>query len=114
LTYQINTKKEGIDVTPGQHLTLNWGISQYLPLKKDKTLLLEVGPAGYSDWQITDDSGSAARNPDVHTQVHAVGGQIGLTCVPWNAALNFHAYQEFYAVDRLQGTAYQLSFVIKF
>jgi hypothetical protein len=44
---------------------LSWGISQYLPLKKDQTLLLEAGPAGYSSWQITDDSGSAAANPAV-------------------------------------------------
>jgi len=27
LTCQINTKKRGLDVTPGQHLALNWGIS---------------------------------------------------------------------------------------
>jgi len=30
-------------VIPGQHLTLNWGISEYLPLSKDQTLLLEIG-----------------------------------------------------------------------
>jgi hypothetical protein len=44
---------------------------------------LEIGPAGYSSWQVTDDTGSAAKNPDVHDQVHAVGGQLGLTYVPW-------------------------------
>ena len=60
LTYEIHGEKEDFDLTPGQNLTLNWGVSQYLPLKKDKTLLLEIGPAGYSSWQITDDSGSAA------------------------------------------------------
>src|SRR5262249_24965177 len=53
LTDEINTKKEGIDVTPGHHLTLNWGISQYLPLTKNQQLLLEIGPAGYDNWQIT-------------------------------------------------------------
>jgi hypothetical protein len=78
-TYEINQQKEDFDMTPGQVLTLNWGISQFLPLKKDQTLLLEVGPAGYGSWQITDDSGSDAKNLSVHDEVHAVGGQLGLT-----------------------------------
>jgi hypothetical protein len=114
LTYEIHTEKEDLDLTPGQNLTLNWGISQYLPLKKDQTLLLEVGPAGYSSWQITDDSGSDARNPDVHDEVHAVGGQVGLTYVPWNAALNFHYFYEFSAEDRFQGQSIGLNLAIKF
>ena len=74
LTYEIHGNKEDFDLTPGQNLTLNWGLSQFLPLQKDQKLLLEIGPAGYSSWQITDDSGSDARNPNVHDQVHAVGG----------------------------------------
>jgi len=114
LTYEIHHKKEDFDLTPGQNLALNWGISQYLPLKKDQTLLLEVGPAGYSSWQVTDDSGSAARNPDVHDQVHAAGGQLGLTHVPWNAVLNFHAFYEFAAEDRFQGQAFGVTVVKKF
>lgn len=114
LTYQINSSKEGIDVTPGQHLTLNWGISEYLPLSKDQKLLLEIGPSGYDDWQITDDSGSAAVNASVHQQVHAAGGQVGLTYIPWNAALNFHAAYEYSATARLAGVAYDVSLAFKF
>src|SRR5215471_14733808 len=114
LTYQFNSKKQDFDLTPGQHLTLNWGISEYLPLTKSQKLLLEVGPAGYDDWQTTDDSGSAARNPSVHDQVHGIGGQVGFTYVPWNAALNFHAFHEYSAIDRLQGTSFGVSLAIKF
>ena len=114
LTYEIHSEKDDFDITPGQNLTLNWGISQYLPLKKDQTLLLEVGPAGYNSWQITDDSGSDVRNPDVRDQVHAVGGQLGLTYVPWNAALNFHYFYEFASEDRFQGQSIGLNLAIKF
>lgn len=114
LTYEIHHEKEDFDLTPGQNLTLNWGISQFLPLKKDQALLLEVGPAGYSSWQITDDSGSAARNPTVHDEVHAVGGQLGLTYVPWNAGLNVHYFYEFAAEDRFQGQALVVSLAVKF
>ena len=114
LTYEINSSKEGIDMTPGQHLTLNWGISEYLPLTKSQKLLLEIGPAGYDDWQTTDDSGKAAINPTVHQQVHGAGGQVGLVYVPWSAALEFHAFEEFSATARLQGTAYGITAYIKF
>src|SRR5262249_61884873 len=51
LTYEINTNKHDFDLTPGQRLTLNWGISQYVPLTTDQKLLLEIGPAGYDSWQ---------------------------------------------------------------
>lgn len=114
LTYEVHGEKEDFDLTPGQDLTLNWGVSQYLPLKKDQSLLLEIGPAGYSSWQITDDSGSDARNPSVHDQVHAVGGQLGLTCVPWNAVLNVHYFYEFEARDRFQGQSLGVSLAKKF
>ncbi len=52
VTWEINQKKRAIDVTPGQHLSWNWGVSQYLPLKKDKSALLEIGPAGYLSYQV--------------------------------------------------------------
>jgi hypothetical protein len=114
LTYEIHGDKEDFDLKPGQNLTLNWGISQFLPLRRDQKLLLEAGVTGYSSWQITDDSGSDARNPDVHDEVHAVGGQLGLTSVPWGATLNMHYLSEFSAQDRFQGEVFGVSVAKKF
>jgi hypothetical protein len=114
LTYEIHHNKEDFDLTPGQNLTLNWGMSQFLPLTQDQKLLLEIGPAGYSSWQISDDTGSDARNGDVHDDVHAAGGQLGLTYAPWYASLNFHGFYEFAAADRFQGQAFGISLVKKF
>jgi hypothetical protein len=112
LTYEMNGEKQDFDLTPGDNLTLNWGISQMLPLKADNSMLLEVGVAGYDTWQVTDDSGSAATN--IRDQVHAVGGQIGLVYMPWHTALTLHGYYEYAAEDRFQGTTYGLSIVKKF
>ena len=109
LTYEIHHNKEDFDLTPGQNLTLNWGISQFLPLTKDQKLLLEIGPAGYSSWQISDDTGNDARNGDVHDYVHGVGGQLGLAYLPWQATLNFHTFFEFAAQDRFQGQAFGIN-----
>jgi len=105
LTYEIHGNKLDFDLTPGQDLTLNWGVSQYLPLVADQSLLLELGVAGYDSWQITDDSGSDARNPSVHDQVHAVGGQLGLTFVPWSMSLNVRYMHEVASEDRFQGSS---------
>jgi len=112
LTYEVNGKKQDFDVTPGDNLSLNWGISQFLPLKKDHTLLLEVGPAGYDTWQITDDTGSAANN--TRDQVHAVGGQVSLVHLPWHAALTCHGFYEFAGQDRFQGGTFGISLTKKF
>lgn len=113
LTHEIHSDKEDFDLTPGRNLTLNWGISQYLPLKKDNSLLLEVGPAGYDSWQVSDDEGSDATS-DAHDQVHAVGGQLGVTHVPWNLVVNLHYFYEFAAKDRFQGQAFGISIAKKF
>ncbi len=112
LTYETNGKKEDFDLTPGDNLTLNWGISQFLPLKKDMSLLLEVGPAGYDTWQITNDSGSAATN--TRDQVHAVGGQLGLTYLPWVLSVNLHGFYEYFAEARFQGGSFGVSIAKKF
>ncbi|MGD8307853.1 MAG: transporter [Chromatiales bacterium] len=109
VTGEVHGKKRSIDVTPGSHVSWNWGISQYLPLTKDEKVLLELGPAGYSQWQVSDDSGSAARNRSVHDQVHAAGLQLGLTHVPWMASLTAKYLHEFRAEDRFEGQVVTLS-----
>ena len=102
LTYEIHGNKRDFDLTPGQNLTLNWGVSQYLPFVAGESLLMELGAAGYDSWQITDDSGTDARNPSVHDQVHGIGGQLGLTFVPWTASLNVRYMHEVAAEDRFR------------
>jgi len=32
ITWEVNRKKRGFDLTQGQYLTWNWGVSEYLPL----------------------------------------------------------------------------------
>jgi hypothetical protein len=114
LTYDYNSVQEGTGVKYGQNLWLTWGISQYLPLKKDNSLLLEVGPAGYYEWQISDTTGSVFQNPDSRTTVSGIGGQIGLTYVPWNLILNFRGFYEYNAEVRVQGASFGMNLVKKF
>ncbi len=114
LTYEINDNKEDFDLTPGDVLTFSWGVDQYLPVRADQSLLLDVGLAGYSSWQVSNDSGADAAIPAVKDEVHAVGVQIGLTHVPTNMALTFHYFNEFSSKDRFQGESVGLNFALKF
>ncbi len=113
LTWEIHRKKRNFDLTPGQNVTWNWGLSQFLPLKKNSSLLLEAGPAGYSSFQVTDDSGASAANPGLHDKVHAVGLQLGVTSLKRVVSLNFHWFHEFSAVDRFKGSSIGLNLSIK-
>jgi hypothetical protein len=112
-TYEYNSEKRDLEVRPGQMLTLNWGISQFLPLNKSHELLLEAGPAGYDSWQITDTTGGAAAGGS-RSRVHAVGGQLGLTYVPWDAFLTVHGFYEYAASSRFQGASIGINLGIKF
>jgi len=113
LTWEINRKKRGFDLTPGQNLTYNWGLSQFLPLKKDQSLLAEVGPTGYNSFQVSNDSGTAAQNPGVHDRVHAIGVQVGLTAPKRGMVFNFRWLHEYSAVDRFQGSSIGLNFAVR-
>jgi hypothetical protein len=102
MTYEIHHKKEDVDITPGSHLSLNYGVSQFLPAGPG---LLEVGVLGYNQWQVTDDKGADARNPHVHDQVHAMGGQLGYTMPHWRLGFVMKYLYEYYAEDRFRGHA---------
>jgi hypothetical protein len=62
VTYEHHSNKNHYDLQPGDDITLNWGISQYLPLTKSQQLLLEIGPTGWNGWQVSVDTGADASN----------------------------------------------------
>jgi len=107
-TYEIQAEMEDQDLTPGDRVSLNWGVSQYLPLTKDQTWLAELGASGYSQWQVEEDSGSDVPQIlnvqlNVKDEIHAAGIQAGLTFVPWKAALTVRYQWEFGAEARFEG-----------
>ena len=113
LAYEINSDKASFDLTPGDNLTLNWGISQYLPLSADMHWLTEIGPAGYDTWQVNADSGSDVTSKTLD-QVHGVGWQVGVTNAKWMTVLNLHYFYEVEAQDRFQGHVLGVSIAQKF
>lgn len=110
-TYEIHHEKDGADITPGDRFTMEYGISQYIPVNKAETLIAELGLSGYSNWQVDDDSGSDVRPLlNVKDEVHAAGGQLGLSYVPWNASVSFRYLKEYDAEARYEGELFSLYF----
>lgn len=113
-TYGYNIEEKEFDVRPGQMFTVNWGLSQYLPLNRNRALLLEIGPAGYDAYQVTDSTGGNALADSPRSHLHAAGGQLGLIYVPWNAFLTFHSFYEYSAGSSFQGASVGLNLGISF
>lgn len=110
--YEIHHNKTDVDIRPGSHVTLNYGISQYLPVSQ--TVLSEVGILGYGQWQVTEDSGADAVNTAVKDRVYGIGLQASLTYVPWKAQLSFHWLHEFEAEARFEGDFFTLTVAASF
>jgi hypothetical protein len=46
--------------------------------------------------------------------VVSVGGQLGLTYVPWVLSVNFHGFEEYAARDHFQGASFGVNIAKKF
>lgn len=99
--YEVHSEN-GKDTRPGDDFHFEWGIGT--------TLLeggLNLGIVGYSQWQITDDSGSnVIYDASVHDEVHAVGGEASLFWPKINTMFQFRYLSEFGAVDRPEGQSF--------
>jgi hypothetical protein len=109
-SWEIHGQKSGTNLTPGQAFTMEWGLGQVLPLKKDMSRLLQLGFVGYDQWQVSSNGGTvtvagiplpASRIP--FYSVHALGVQSNFILPAKNLALFFKYYDEYRAMARPQG-----------
>jgi len=56
--YGWNTRQPGSNITFGQNENFDYSLTQVLPLTKIKTYLLQLGAAGYGEWQTSSPGGS--------------------------------------------------------
>jgi len=101
------TTGAGTSITPGQAFTIEWGLGQTLPLKKDFSSLLQAGVVGYDQWQVTANGGMltplipASITP--YYSVHSIGFQTNLVLPPKNLLFFFRFEDEYSALARPQG-----------
>jgi len=100
-------------ITPGQAFTMEWGIGQVLPLKKDLSQLAQLGLVGYDQWQVTANGGkhlvagipvAASRLP--YYSVHGIGVQANYILPAKDIVLFFKYYDEYSAKARVEGRAF--------
>ena len=121
--WEIHGQKSGTNITPGQAFTMEWGLGQVLPLKKDMSMLLQIGLVGYDQWQVSKSSGTlfVGGNPVDESSipfysVHAIGVQANFILPAKNLLLFFKYYDEYRALARVQGRTFALggSYTFKF
>jgi hypothetical protein len=108
--WEFHGQTAGTNKTPGQAFTIEWGLGQILPLKKDFSRLLQLGFVGYDQWQVSDNGGTvtvagipvpASRIP--FYSVHAVGVQANFILPAKDLSAFFKYYDEYHALARPQG-----------
>lgn len=97
-TYEINTRMTGKDVYPGQNIILEYGVEHFFYPN------LEVALTGSSEFQVTDDWGSQARNKSQKLMVHSVGGEFDWWVVPDKLSIGGRYFYQYYAENDLIGS----------
>jgi hypothetical protein len=114
-----NTQK-----TPGQAFTLEWGLGQVLPIKKNFSQLLQLGLVGYDQWQITQNGGTVPIGSTSLTipasslpyySDHSIGGQATYILPAKNLSFFFKGYHEYTAYSSFVGNTftYGLAWTLK-
>ena len=101
--YEIHSEKDDTDVRPGNDFHFEWGIGKTL------AKIWDVGLAGYCQWQVTDDSGSDARDKSVHDRIFAVGPEVSVFIPAAKSFLSLRSLWEFEAKDRTEGQVIALT-----
>ncbi len=103
-------KRVAPNITPGQTFTDEWGIGQVLPLKKNMSMLAQLGLVGYDQWQVSKSSGTLTvagipipEGSIPFYSVHAIGVQANFILPAKNVVGFFKYYDEYHALARPQG-----------
>ncbi len=104
ITYEINGKIKDEDFKPGNRLSLEYGISQYLSER------LEVGIQGGHNWQVSDDTGEDIFwDPSIHDKKSTLNFTGGYWVWKEKMQLNFKYGFDYGMVQRFKNHAFMLN-----
>jgi hypothetical protein len=71
--YAWNTQQKGTPITAGQNYSIDYSINHNFTLSKNGKWSLLAGPAGYGQWQTSDNQGQRPERERLHYGVDGVG-----------------------------------------
>jgi hypothetical protein len=96
--YETHGERDSDNVRLGDDFHFEWGVAKTVKKTWD------VGLAGYSQWQVTDDDAAVAGGqPGDNDSVHAVGPEISGFCPTCKLFVSLRSLWEMEAKDRTQG-----------
>ena len=111
--YEIHTTQKGTKIQPGQTLNLDYSLTHLIRLPNE--LGLQIGLAGYNQWQTTDKKGPTItpEQAAAHYRVNALGFAANLN-MPARVNIGVKYFKEFLNRSTFQGHSFQLSGAISF
>ena len=111
--YEFHTRQEGTQIQPGQTLDLDYSLTHLISLPND--LGLQIGLAGYNQWQTTDKTGPTItpEQAAAHYRVNALGFAANVN-LPAEVNVGVKYFKEFANRSTFQGYSFQLSGAISF
>jgi hypothetical protein len=112
--YEFHAEQEGTQIHPGQTLSLDYSITRTMTLKPD--LRLQIGLAGYEQWQTSDRSGPDLTPAEATTRyrVNSLGVAANVILPERRMSLGAKFYKEFSNRSTFQGYSVQISGAITF
>lgn len=108
VAFEFNSDKQGLDLTPGSHLTLDFGARHSFSARFD------AGVYGFAQWQVTDDSGQDAVDPGVRDRLFGAGLYASYWFIPQKIGVLARQTFEFGARDRFEGSSTALGLNVVF
>lgn len=112
--YEFHGTQQGTLIHPGQTFDLDYSLTQTIPLRGN--VRLQVGLAGYGQWQTTDKHGPAITPEEAaaHYKVNALGFAANALFPGRKASIGIKYFREFECRSTFQGYTLQISGAITF
>lgn len=104
--YEIHTKQEQTRVTHGNDFHIDWGVG------RNFGGVFDLGLAGYTNWQVTKDSGSNSNDNKVNS--YAVGPEVAFMIPSWKLSVSLRSLWEFGNRNAPEGNLTALTFTKAF
>jgi hypothetical protein len=112
--YEVHTKQETTSIHAGQNLDLDYSVTHSFSLGHDSNL--QLGLAGYNQWQTTDKTGPGITPAQsaAHYKVNALGVASNITVPKLRLSAGVKYFKEFSNRSTFQGYSVQFSGSIHF